>query len=491
MVWGTAFLRRSEKLKEMEQFLPNLLSLPSIQAVIAAAPRGAPQEIFVTRERALENDSLYQSYSAKFHLGEDERDRNAFAATSSPSSDLTSNNSMLTRPPLLESTNHLDGDSVRTTNDEWSVDRPFLIPLFAEHCTQLLTMTPFANAFAFNHPYTQSAITMPNRDFMIPAPHFRSDQSSTQSYFPGFSKVSLDKDKGGLGLGPEDIVMRPDEVQYRTLADDFLEQGYGQEKDFAPRRHSLDSPTGIFGSAFFKSPPRIREQQGADSWQQERGLSSSFKGNGNDNESPRGYQVLHDQMDAEQILSSGRRTKLIPQNAMQSQHYNQQQQRQQQQHDEFTFARRLSESRGIPGLQNHRPEMGFKSENFAALKQYHQDRGEFEAQQQSQNQRLRDSRYSIGQGQSQPDDYGRNFDNYPVQPTLERSRSLNIISESFYQPHQMPPPYNGSPYPDYGSNDSMKPSLGPIGRNLALQKVGGPHDGVNDAGQGQSLSPYR
>ena len=389
----------------------------------------------------------------------------------------------------MVSAHHLDGDSVSTTNDEWSVDSPLLIPLYAEYCTPLLTiLTPFANTFAFNNPCTQNAITMPNGDFMIPAPHYHSDQSSTQSYFPGFSKISLDKEKGDV-LGPEDIVLRPDELQYRTLADDFLEQGYGQEKDFAPRRHSLDSPTGIFGSAFFKSPPRIGEQQAADSWQQERGLSSSYRGNGNDNEG-RGYSVLHDQTDAEQMLPSGRRTKLIPQNAMQSQHYNQQQQRQQQQHDEFTFARRLSETRGISGLQNHRPEMGFKSENFAALKQYHQDRGEFEAQQQSQNQRLRYSRYSIGQGQSQPDDYGRNFDNYPVQPTLERSRSLNIIPESFYQPHQMPPSYNSSPYPDYGTNDNMKPSLGPIGRNLALPKVG-PHDGVNDAGQAQSLSPFR
>lgn len=159
MVWGTAFLRRSEKLKEMEQFLPNLLSLPSMQAVIAAAPRGAPQEIFVTREKALQNDSLYQSYSAKFHLGEDERDKNAFAITSSPSSDLTSNNSMPTRPSIMESANHLDGDSVSTTNDEWSVDRPLLIPLSAEYCTTLLTLlTPLPSTIHVRRALSQCRI---------------------------------------------------------------------------------------------------------------------------------------------------------------------------------------------------------------------------------------------------------------------------------------------------------------------------------------------
>jgi hypothetical protein len=475
----------------MELFLPKLLSLPSIQAVIATSPPGSPEEIFVTREKALENDSLYQSCSFKFQLGEEEKDRNAIAVTSSPSSDLTSNNSLLARPQHSESPTHLDGDLVSTSHDEWSVDSPLLIPISAEYRTPLLTTTPLANTFAFNHPCTQSTHTMPNRDrdFMIPAPHFHTDHTSaTQSYFPEFSKYPLDKDIG-ISLGADQIVMRPNDMQYRTLADDFLEQGYGQEKDFAPRRHSLDSPTGIFGSAFFRSPPRMGEQQAADSWQ-ERDLLSSFRSNGFHDES-RGYPGLHDQMDAEQILPSGRRTKLIPQNAMQSQHYNQQQQRQQQQHDEFTFARRLSESRGFPSVQNSRPEKGFKSENFTALKQYHQDRGEFEAQQLSLNQRLRDSRYTMGQGQGQGqiqlDDYGRIPNNYPVQPTLERSRSLNIISEPSYQPNLMPPSYNSSLYPDYASNDSMRPALGSIGRNSISQKKGS-LDVVNDAGQ---RSPFR
>ena len=83
-MWGSAFSRRLEKLKEIKQFIPILLACAPMQPVVAAAPPARVKEIFVTREDALENDSLYHSLSFKFQLTEDEKDNSGVTVISSP-----------------------------------------------------------------------------------------------------------------------------------------------------------------------------------------------------------------------------------------------------------------------------------------------------------------------------------------------------------------------------------------------------------------------
>ena len=72
LIWGNNFATRRDRLKEMELFIPKLLDSLPMRHVIESIPKGRIDDIYVTRTEALENDSLYQSYS--FNLSEDEKD---------------------------------------------------------------------------------------------------------------------------------------------------------------------------------------------------------------------------------------------------------------------------------------------------------------------------------------------------------------------------------------------------------------------------------
>ena len=77
LIWGRIDdKRRVEKLKEMEIFMPNLLKSSPMRPIVILAGPSKTGEIFLTKEAALENTNLYDSFNFKFDIEKDNNNNN-------------------------------------------------------------------------------------------------------------------------------------------------------------------------------------------------------------------------------------------------------------------------------------------------------------------------------------------------------------------------------------------------------------------------------
>jgi hypothetical protein len=299
LIWGSAFSRRVEKLRDAEIFLSKLLTLRVMQPILAAATVGAVNEIYITREKALENDSLYRTLSFNFHLTEVEienfRDNsilNVGKGTSPRSADSISAKSV--SPP------DTDLISASMSFEEWSVGSPLAdmsLPK-AEYHTPLMTALPLANNFAFDHDRPSNAAPVSVGDFKFSAQ--ASEVSQFQSFppkqraFPGTIRTNFSFER--LGSCPP---------ERDTLAKSLM-----QDREFLPRRHCVDSPTGLFSESLLKSPPPGLGDVADDSWLTEIEYKSVFRNNTGD--SDRGFMAQQQQQQELQKMDFTRHCRAQP-----------------------------------------------------------------------------------------------------------------------------------------------------------------------------------
>lgn len=419
LIWGSAFARRAEKLKEMEIFLSKLLKLRVMHPILAAATPGTVNEIYIKREKALENDSLYRSLSFTFLLSEDERDgvrdKNTIKVGrgSSPRS--------ATKLASIASTSvspNTDVMSASTSLDEWSVGSPqaaISLPR-AEYRTPLMTVLPVANTFAFDHNRSSNATPMSVDDFMFEAQSSEVGQSLTfppkLRSFPGTVRTNFSFDR--LGSCPPDR--------------DSTVKSLMQDREFLPRRHSVDSPTGLFSESLFKSPPPGLGDLADDSWLSELHHKSVFRNNTGDN---RGFLAQQQQQELQQ-MDFTRRSRALPNPPDITQRSYLHQTDRVQQMDDFLQPKRRSDFRfSSPPtpVQQERQKENLYSDQFQQLKKHYQDTGEqiaYDQQlQQQQYQHMRDSRDTTVHRQNQS---GRSDHfNYPT-PSATLFDNSNIPS---------------------------------------------------------------
>ena len=72
LVWGKSLIRWTNRLEEVESFIPNLLKSPPMLPLVDAAGETRVGEIFVTREQAYKSTSIYRSFSFDFGSTDDE-----------------------------------------------------------------------------------------------------------------------------------------------------------------------------------------------------------------------------------------------------------------------------------------------------------------------------------------------------------------------------------------------------------------------------------
>jgi hypothetical protein len=425
VIWGTAFSKRVEKIKEMQIFLPKLLNLSVLRQTIATA-KGSIKDIFVTREQALESDLQYQSFSFKFQRSEDDHDHvendgtTAAASICSPSS-VKSKSKATSYLSVSKSTTSHDMDSAGTSVDEWSIDSTPPVSSFSrmEYRSPLLKVVPepqMPSAVGRTNPPTFSSISLNNyavtpltaRDFTSDPP--LSTPHPTNSYPPHFMRDQ--HLMGSFGMGRDvssPIGLGPSAFSSHPQGSDSL----GQGREHLYRRHSLDSPTGLFSESFFQSPIPIPQamEMPVDNWRYDIDHKSPFRNRRENEEDNFGQQVQQQQYEIQQKLTIGRRKTLPnPPDAVEiayNEHY------QQQPSDDFYYARRIAESHSYTPpqgpyssnnqqpLYQQRPYEPFHRDNFPHINtelSYSQEEESYERVQ--QHQRLRDSRHSISYTQS-------------------------------------------------------------------------------------------
>jgi hypothetical protein len=87
MIWGsaaTAYQRRLKKLHAIEDFMPSLLASDPIRPLVELAGQKKECEIFITREAALENDTMYRSFEFTFESDKDDLDPSENISLSAP-----------------------------------------------------------------------------------------------------------------------------------------------------------------------------------------------------------------------------------------------------------------------------------------------------------------------------------------------------------------------------------------------------------------------
>jgi hypothetical protein len=434
LIWGSAFSRRVEKLKDMEIFLSKLLTLRVMHPILAAATAGAVNEIYVTREKALENDSLYRSLSFNFHLSEDERDNfreknvlkvgKGSSPRSADTTKLASIASQSVSPP------NTDFVSASTSLDEWSVSSPLAAMSLpkAEYRTPLMTALPLANSFAFDHNRPSNATPMSVGDFMFAAQPSEVSQSQSfppkQRAFPGTVRTNFSCDR--LGSCPP---------ERDTIAKSLM-----QDREFLPRRHSVDSPTGLFSESLFKSPPPGLGDMADDSWLTEIEHKSVLRNNTED--SDRGFLAQQQQQQELQQMDFTRRSRALPNPPDMPQRSYQHQTDRFQQQDDFHHPKRPEFRFSSPTpVQQGRQQDKLYSDSFLQLKKHYQEKEEHMSyDQQQQYQRMREPRDTAIHRQSQS--VRSDHFNYPT-PSAPPFDSSNF--SSFGDISEVPYPYQTQP----------------------------------------------
>lgn len=440
LIWGSAFSRRVEKIKDMEIFLSKLLTLRVMHPIIAAAPPGAVNEIFVTREKALENDSLYRSLSFNFHLSEDERDfgrdKNIVKIVGKGNSPRSGETTKLTSIASQSvSPANTDVNSASTSLDEWSVGSPLAAMSMslpkADYRTPLMAVPPLANTFAFDHNQPSNATPMSVGDFMFAAQSPEVSQSQSfppkQRVFPGTIRTNFSCER--LGSCPPER--------------DTVEKSLMQDREFLPRRHSVDSPTGLFSESLFKSPPPGLRDMADDSWYTDIEHKSVFRSDKGDND--RFFLAPQQQQQQEQLqmMDFTRRSRALPNPPdMPQRNYLHHTERSQQQ-DDFLRSKRTPEflfTSPTP-IQQDRQQERLYSDSFQLLKKHYQETEEQITYNQLQQYKLmRDTRDTAVHRQSQS--ARSDHINYPT-PSAPPFNSSNF--STFGDVSEVPHPYHTQP----------------------------------------------
>lgn len=465
VIWGTAFSKRVEKIKEVQTFLPKLLNLSVLRQTIVTA-KGSIKDIFVTREQALESDVQYQSFSFKFQPSEDDNDHSendgttAAASICSPSS-VMSKSKAASYLSVSKSTTSQDMDSAGTSVDEWSIDSTPPVSSFSrvEYRSPLLKVVPepqMSSAVGRSNPSNFNSISLNNyvgmpmsaRDFISGPLH--STPHSSNSYPPHFMRdqhlmgsFAMGRDVASpIGLGPSAFSSHPQ-------VSDLL----GQGREHLYRRHSLDSPTGLFSESFFQSPIPQAMEMPVDNWQYNIDHRSPFRRGRENKEDDFGQQVQQQQHEMQQTLTIGRRKTLPnPPDAVEiayNEHY------QQQPSDDFYYARRIAETHSFSPLPSpypshnqqsfyqhlnvQRPHEPFHRDNFPHINTellYSQEKESNERVQ--QHQRLRDSRHSISHSHSNLSQM--RGDKVYTHPIVRTERINTIALTRVEQTPPLPPP---------------------------------------------------